>query len=166
MPKWIEHDPVTAEGEMQSLLFSMVRMLKPHIVVETGTHRAITAAILADAVKLNEYGHVWTCDIEMGVGHLQLLDGLPATFVKCSSLDLPELRTADFVFSDSAQDLRPKEYELVKPGCVFVVHDTLQSFSRDTRQEWLGDWVKSEGGLTFNAGRGFGVLIKPPNSQK
>jgi hypothetical protein len=158
---WTEIDPVSAEVEMGQLLFGLVRMLKPKIVVETGTYRCHTAQFIAQAVRHNGFGHAWTCDIEIGIGHLGKLDAYPEiTFTKCSSLDLPQLREADFVFSDSAQDLRPKEYELVKPGCVFVVHDTAQSFSGNSNQRWLGEWVRSEGGLNFYAGRGFGILVK------
>ncbi len=146
---------------MGMFLYSFVRILQPAMVVETGTYRCFTAKRLGEAVRNNRTGHVWSCDIEMGVGHLEKLDGLPVTFVKCSSLDLPQLREADFVFSDSAQDLRAKEYELVKPGCVFVVHDTATSYNGDPDQFWLGKWVRSQGGLTFEAGRGFGILVKP-----
>jgi len=146
---------------MAELLAGFVRMLKPSIVVETGTYRAHTAIFLGEAVMTNGFGHVWTCDVEMGIAHLQRIEGLPVTFVKCSSLDLPQLREADFVFSDSAQDTRAREYELVKPGCVFVVHDTRTSYNGNPDQYWLGKWVRSQGGLTFEAGRGFGILIKP-----
>ncbi len=158
---WTEIDPVSAEAEMGTLLYGFVKMLKPRVVVETGTYRAHTAVHLARAIEKNGMGHLWTCDIEMGSGHLLKLEGLPVTFVKCSSLDLPQLKEADFVFSDSAQDLRAKEYELVKPGCVFVVHDTATSYNGDPDQFWLGKWVRSQGGLTFEAGRGFGILVKP-----
>lgn len=156
-----EIDPVTAEMEMAALLYSFIRILKPLVVVETGTYRCYTAEVMGQAIERNETGHLWTCDIEMGVGHLQRLEGLPVTFVKCSSLDLPQLRGADFVFSDSSQDLRIQEYELVKSGCVFVVHDTRTSYNGNPDQYWLGKWVRAQGGLTFEAGRGFGILCKP-----
>lgn len=160
-PSWYQIDPVSAELEMAEFLYGMIRMLKPEIVVETGTYYGYTAKFLGEAVDMNEFGHVWSCDIERHIGHLHRLNGLPVTFVETSSLDLPQLRTADFVFSDSGQDTRTKEYELVKPGCVFVVHDTAISFSTNTDQHWLGKWVIAQGGLNFNAGRGFGILIKP-----
>jgi hypothetical protein len=158
---WTEIDTVTAEAEMGGLLYAFIKMLKPLVVVETGTYRCHTAVHLGRAVAANGQGHVWTCDIEMGFGHTERLSGLPVTFVKCSSLDLPQLRGADFVFSDSGQDTRTKEYELVKPGCVFVVHDTRSSYNGNPDQYWLGKWVREQGGLTFEAGRGFGILVKP-----
>ena len=160
-PNWIETDPINAEVEMSGLLYALIRMLKPEIVVETGTYHARTSRLLGMAVRDEKFGHVWTCDIEMGIGHLDRIADLPVTYVQTSSLLLPQLKTADFVFSDSAQDLRPLEYALVKPGCVFVVHDTHRSYTANTDQDWLGKWVLSQGGLNFNAGRGFGILIKP-----
>lgn len=161
MSVWMEFDPVSAEGEMSQLLYGFVRMLKPEIVVETGTYHALTAEKLGLAVRGNGFGHVYTCDIEMGIAHLERIKRLPVTYRQISSLELPELRIADFVFSDSGQDVRTKEYDLVKPGCVFVIHDTATSFSGNTDQFWLGKWVESQGGITFPAGRGFGILKKP-----
>lgn len=159
--RWTEIDSTAAEVEMGDLLYGLVRMLKPGVLVETGTYKADTAKRLGEALRDNAYGWGWTCDVEWGEAHLEKIADLPMTYVKCSSLDLPELREADFVFSDSGQLTRPKEYELVKPGCVFVVHDTGMSFTGNAQQDWLGQWVRVSGGLTFPAGRGFGILIKP-----
>jgi hypothetical protein len=160
MRQWHEVDPVSAEEEMGDFLYGLVRMLKPEIVVETGTYRGRTARFLGEAVYLNEFGHVWTCDTEVHIGHPAGLQRLPVTFCQCSSLELPQLLTADLVFSDSGQETRTEEWKLVKPGCVFVMHDTAVSYSADLDQHWLGKWVLSQGGLNFNAGRGFGILIK------
>lgn len=160
MPSWTEIDSATAEVEMGDLLWGLVRMLKPEIAVETGTYRGTTARQIAQALWANGCGHLWTCDTEYDYKYLNVLAGLPATYVKCSSLDLPQLREADFVFSDSGQEIRAKEYELVKPGCVFVIHDTDTSYTANHDQQWLGKWVLSQGGLVFPAGRGFGILIK------
>jgi len=155
---WTEHDPVSAEAEMADLLYAFVRMLKPKIVVETGTYRAFTSKRLGEAVRDNGLGHVYTCDIQMGAGHLLRIEGLPVTFRQCEAFDLPELKEADFVFCDSGtHDIRKKEYEYLKSGAVYVVHDTTQTFD----PYHLGEWVIEQGGIRFNAGRGFGVIIHP-----
>ena len=156
---WTEIDDVAAEAEMGEFLYGFVQMLKPDLVVETGTYKGHSSFLIFEALLANESGKLISCDIEEYPRIFQTSDKC-VEFRICSSLDLPELKEADFVFSDSDQNLRQKEYKLVKPGCVFVVHDTARSYTTNTNQQWLGDWVRAEGGLTFNAGRGFGILIK------
>jgi len=169
---WTEIDDVAAEVEMGDMLYGLVRMLKPALVVETGTYHGHSTVWLDRALCKNAFGKLVSCDIVCGeapgvpnIDYRELSGGDHKTFAHtifkfCSSLNLPELKEADFVFSDSDQNLRQQEFELVKPGCVFVVHDTARSYTTNTNQHWLGDWVKSQGGLTFAAGRGFGIIIK------
>ena len=160
---WTEYDEVAAEAEMGEFLYGFIRMLKPKLVVETGTYKGHTTMRLAEAITANQYGKLHSCDIQPGKfvtcqDPRQLLD---VSFHLCSSLDLLELRDADFVFSDSDQNLRAAEYALVKPGCVFVVHDTHRTYSHlHDDPLWLGKWVESKGGIIFDAGRGFGLLKK------
>jgi hypothetical protein len=153
---WTEIDEVAAEVEMSEFLCSFIAMLKPELVVETGTYKGYTSRYIARQALLDGFDFV-TCDTvvpELGISW-------GWAFRECSSLNLPELREADFVFSDSDQNLRAKEYELVKPGCVFVVHDTHRTYSHlHTDPLWLGKWVKEQGGVIFPAGRGFGILVK------
>ena len=143
---------------MGEFLYGLIRMLKPDLVVETGCYKGGATRAMARAIIDNGFGvecRVVTCE-----------NHYPNPFTpeenidwrNCSSFDLPELRTADFVFSDSDHDIRPVEYALVKKGCVFVVHDTDQPYYGDP--PFLGEWVKGMGGLVFHAGRGFGLLIK------
>ena len=156
--RWEVHDGTASEIEMTDFLYGLVRMLKPKLIVETGTYRGHAAMSMAEACLENSFGKVVSCDIE----NHNVFNPLPdlCDLRISSSLDLPELRTADLVYSDSLVPLRPKEYELVKPGCVFVVHDTARSYTGNPDQSWLGKWVRAQGGLTFSAGRGFGILIK------
>ena len=154
--RWEVHDGTASEIEMTDFLYGLVRMLKPKLIVETGTYRGHAAMSMAEACLENSFGKVVSCDIE----NHNVFNPLPdlCDLRISSSLDLPELRTADLVYSDSLVPLRPKEYELVKPGCVFVVHDTNNADDWTTK---LKDWVHANGGLTFSAGRGFGILVKP-----
>jgi Methyltransferase domain len=155
---WSIDDGASAELEMGEFLHGLVRMLKPDLVVETGTYRGMTAYTMALACQFNGLGRVVTCDPVRHSDMDVFLENDYLTYIQGSSLDLPELRLADLVFSDSLVPLRIEEYKLVKPGCVFVVHDT------NNADDWtpkLQNWVRSEGGLTFPCGRGFGILIKP-----
>jgi len=52
-------------------LYALVKMHRPAVVLELGTGAAVTALWLAQAVKENEAGHVWTVDD--GRGWAQIL---------------------------------------------------------------------------------------------
>ena len=156
--QWEVPDGTSSEVEMGDFLYGLVRMLKPALVVETGTYLGHSTRLLVEACFDNGFGKVVSCDVE----DRNVFNAIPShcELRICSSLDLPELGTADLVYSDSEQNLRMKEYELVKPGCVFVVHDTARSYTGNPDQSWLGKWVRANGGITFDAGRGFGILCK------
>jgi hypothetical protein len=157
--RWEVADNLASETELGEFLYGLVRMLKPALVVETGTYKGHTAFKLGRAVRDNIYGKAVSCDIADQVIERNNPPGLYPLFEfrLCSSLDLPELREADVVFSDSGDhEIRKAEYQLTKPGCVFVIHDCWGH----TDKEPLGQWVKDQGGLVFPAGRGFGILIK------
>lgn len=163
MKKWQEVDAVAIEDEMGDLLYGLIRMLKPEIIVETGCYFGHATFWLVSACEANEYGHVITCDTDADKIHAvsTLIRSDHLTVKHTSSLDLPELPKADFVFSDSNYATREKEIALAKEGAVIVVHDTsLESHKYDLTAPYLGDIVKSYGGLIFNAGRGFGIIVK------
>lgn len=54
-------DDSTAEGE-KMLLYWLIRELKPETVIETGTHKALTALYMAHALHDNQKGHLTTYD--------------------------------------------------------------------------------------------------------
>lgn len=155
---WEVYDGTASEVEMGELLYGLVRMLKPRRLVETGTYKGHSTRAIGRACFKNGFGHLVTCDIAAYDFPKYDEDFVP-DFRICNSLDLPELRDADFVFSDSHEDVRMLEYELVKPGCVFVIHDTDQPY-HSSNPPYLGELVKKAGGLIFHAGRGFGILVK------
>ena len=164
--KWEIWDGTSSEMAMAELLYSLVRMLKPKLVVETGCYTGHSTYYLAMAVKKNDYGRVISIDIE--------LDCINKARERCAGFEdvceirhgnvcggLPELEAADFIFSDSGYEMRFKEMERAKAGAVVVVHDTDMSYDGRYKPGALGDKVNELGGLCFHAGRGFGVIVKP-----
>lgn len=141
---------------MGEFLYGFVRILKPMLAVETGTYLGHSAKMLYRAVIENGMGHFVTCDPNPQCWFEGLFSGIDYRSVM--SLDLPELREADFIFSDSDYQFREKEIELAKPGAVIVVHDTTISY--DSSIPPLGGLVKKLGGITFSTYRGFGILVK------
>lgn len=101
-------------------------------------------------------GHFVTCDPIPQCTFEGFFSGID--YRSRSSLDLPELAEADFIFSDSDYQFREKEIALAKPGAVIVVHDTAISY--DSSIPPLEGLVKKLGGITFSTYRGFGILKK------
>ena len=59
--KEIPTDDAADFGE-RLLLYSLIRSIKPEVVVETGTHKGLTALYMAQALYDNEFGLLYTCD--------------------------------------------------------------------------------------------------------
>lgn len=144
------------EVEMCDLLYGLVRFLKPALIVETGSHMGHGTMALALAVRDNGLGRIVSCEIDKNFLEKseQRMRGCELVeFSHTHSRDLPEMKTADFVFSDSSYESRVLEYSLVKPGCFFVVHDT--------SEPPIAELVRSNGGTLLGRGRGCGILVKP-----
>lgn len=146
----------SSEVEMQEFLYGLVRYLKPNLVFESGSNHGFGTKALGMSVLANGMGRVVSCETD---GDLYAIAcdtcyTLPSVEIRHeSSLNMPELREADFIFSDSDWESRAKEYELARPGALFVVHDT-------AAEPELGKFVVSRGGMNFARGRGFGLIVK------
>ena len=85
---------------LQYFLGAMVILLKPSVVVETGTANGASAAAICFALDRNQIGHLWSYDIESEVGQLvpnHLRDRV--SFVKVSGVESDfraELQKLDF----------------------------------------------------------------------
>lgn len=163
MKRWTEIDATASEKEMQDLLYGLVRMLKPDLIVETGCYTGHVTQALGRACLANGSGKVVACDTDerMVNAAREGCQDLPVRVHHAKSLDLPELSQADLIFSDSDYQTRPPEIAAAKAGAVIVVHDTARESHRyDPTAPYLGDVVKQFGGLLFDAGRGFGIIVK------
>ena len=49
--------------ELQILLYSLIRLTKPNVVVETGTANGKSAAAICAALSRNRFGHLWSFDV-------------------------------------------------------------------------------------------------------
>lgn len=145
---------------MRELLFTLVRMLKPHLVVETGCYLGHATQALGRAVKENGRGRVISCDTSIDCVRAAAVRcrDLPVEVRHAASRDVGELGRADFIFSDSDYACRQEEIGRAKSGAVVVVHDTRVSY--DSRIAPLSGLVHSLGGVTFPTDRGFGLLVK------
>lgn len=168
---WRVYDDASSEVELHELLHSLVSMLKPDLVVETGCHKGYGTRALALGLLANGRGRLVTCDVD-GVSCIDTSERLRAVpalrsalgagvieIVQCRGSDLADLPDADFVFIDS--DYRDREGELrrMKPGAFALVHDT--EISYDSRVPPLKHLVRTLGGLLFPTHRGAGLLQIP-----
>jgi len=158
---WRVDDATGSEHELRALLYALVRMLKPSLVVETGCYRGWATEALGIACRENDQGRVVACDTNQACVEeaTRLTMMLPVDVYNCRGAELPELRTADFVFCDSGYADRMGEVVLCKAGAVVLVHDTELSY--DSSVAPLKGPVRAMGGLCFPSHRGWALLVVP-----
>ena len=61
---WHATDSMASEMEVSDFMYSLVRLLKPGMVVETGCYTGVTSMRMARALKTNRHGRLATCDIQ------------------------------------------------------------------------------------------------------
>ena len=131
---WQYEGDMRTEGEVLDLLYSLARILKPEVAVETGTYAGHGTKAIATALEANGKGHLWTVesDPELTPKYAEMeLDR--TTFVnddsvRWSAYESPE--QIDFAFVDCAEqpkdrvsvfaNLLPK----IRQGGMILAHDT------------------------------------------
>jgi len=122
------------EVEVGEFLYGLVRMIKPENILETGTHKGISTAYMASALKENGKGSITT--IEYEEKHIFDANEL---FVKLDLSNLinivnqdintfnPGNNQYDFIFLDTEPNLRFNEFirfwNNLKPGGFIAIHD-------------------------------------------
>jgi len=123
----------SAELEILDLLFSLVRLVRPKLIVETGCHRGIGTFALGRAAR-EVNARVISCDIDPAliVVAENRCCGLPVEIRLCRAEDLSEVERADFLFLDGSEDSRIECVPRMKSGALALMHDTRQEpFLRD-----------------------------------
>lgn len=137
------------EIEVLEFLYSLVRLVKPHLVLETGTYAGWSSAVMAQAMVDNKIGH-WVISLEIDkrwkdradkLHHELGLEFNVATYLEDSlkwkvppdlrgsneTMENPPSCMFDILFLDSEPGLRFKElkkfYQYVLPGGFIIIHD-------------------------------------------
>jgi predicted O-methyltransferase YrrM len=135
----------SAELEVLDLLYSLVKLVRPKLIVETGCHLGIGTYALGKAAK--EVGaQVVSCDVELKYidAARERCQGLPVSIVLCKAECLGEVHEADFLFLDGSEESRIQCVPRMKHGALAVMHDTNQErFLRDAFTGY-GDAVHME----------------------
>jgi predicted O-methyltransferase YrrM len=155
--------------ETADFLYGLVRLTKPGVVVETGTHVGDSAEAIGEALKANGFGHLYTCDtnLEMTERARVRLNGLPVTVVCCTGTELIYQRAArttmDFVFIDSGSPaVRLEEVKLlgsenISPLGIVAMHDACISYENLYEEFEKRNWPH----LVFPDNVGISVFQRP-----
>lgn len=150
-------DEMASEHEVYDLLYALVRLLKPRVIIETGTYKGGAAKAMARAAKENEIGGVFTCDIDRE--KILALDGISLDLPVCAYIaEGVDFVTwfkdgVDFAFIDSSGDRVAEIRALnLSPSAVVVLHDSNRPQYQPawTAHPWRSIWhIATEQGLTI-----------------
>lgn len=116
---------MSTELEICDLLYSLVKLIRPKRIVETGCHLGIGTYALGKAAK-EVGGSVVSCDIDhhFCITTVERCNGLPVWVSVTPAERLVELASADFVFLDASEESRIACVPKLRSGAIGVMHDT------------------------------------------
>lgn len=128
---WSAPDKQATEHEVTAFLAALIRLLKPMLVLETGTYEAHTTIAIAEALTLNQRGRAVTFETDAAratqatqrlAPYRDLVTLLPHAM---TANDLPG--PVDIAFLDSGMRDRDADMRIVwpalSPGGIVLVHD-------------------------------------------
>lgn len=121
---------VGSETEVHAFLKALTYMLKPRLIVETGTYEGNGTIAFAEGVMQNGFGRVvsleWNPDLVQTARHK--LSEYPVEVVACNSLEYNPEGQIDLLFLDSKRTVRINEFLRFRPflhnKSVIVWHDS------------------------------------------
>ena len=145
------------EIEVAEFLYTLVRMIKPNYIVETGTHLGISSLYMALALEENGNGALTTFEIidilrqkavqlwaDLGISHR--IQGILQSSLEPSETSVfAVVEPINFLFLDSEPQLRFNEFvkywDLVVPGGFIAIHDLHPSVGHSGQvQHGTYDW--------------------------
>ncbi len=134
---WTTRDEQGAETETSEFIHGLIRLIKPAVVVETGCYLGDTTIAIAKALKENDHGKLYSCDVnglyvkEVNdwIARENLSDWAEAILITGEELIAQLGNQIDFAFIDSGGDkVRKREIETLIPFMrslqMFALHDT------------------------------------------
>ena len=128
--RWSAPDLQASEAETSRCLASLVDLLKPDLVVETGAYLGHTSQAIGQALVLVGRGRLVTLERhpERAAEARARTAGLPVTVETADSTAWEPPGPIDLLFLDTELGTRPQEIARfapwASPRCVLVVHDT------------------------------------------
>lgn len=129
---WHSPDSEATEIEVTRFLGSVVRLIQPEYVVETGTYHGHTAFEIGWALHENHHGWLDTIESDRGCWEIAAdrVKGLPVGVIFGNTMEFTPRHIIDFLFLDSWQEGRVLEFNrfmemgMIRPGAIIAVHDT------------------------------------------
>ncbi len=131
--RWSMYDSMTAEVEVLEFLRTLVTTTKPELVVETGTFLGVSTLWIAEALRLNGFGRIISCEYDPKVFEQAKQKIESSKFRDLidlrneSSLEMKVDATIDLFFSDSDMPIREQEVRRflprISPFGLILMHD-------------------------------------------
>src|SRR5271165_3335816 len=127
------YDSMTAEVEVLEFLRTLVTTIKPNLVVETGTFLGVSTLWIAEAMRMNGFGRIISCEYDS-----QVFAAAKEKIETSAFRDLIDLRNEsslemkvdgpiDLFFSDSDMPIREQEVRRylpqISPFGLILMHD-------------------------------------------
>lgn len=131
------------EVEVSEFLYSMVRMLKPNLILETGTHKGISSTFIGQALKDNNKGKIITMEVQQPhIDDAKALwkdvgvdDYIISHNQDSLKFNLDPNVQIDILFLDSEPQLRFDEFvhfwPNIVPGGFIFIHDLHTNLGHD-----------------------------------
>ena len=144
--RWSMYDSMTAEVEVLEFLRTLVTTIKPNLVVETGTFMGVSTLWIAEALRLNGFGRIVSCEYDPKVFETAKQKIEASEFRDLidlrneSSLEMEVSGTIDLFFSDSDMPIREQEVRRylpqISPFGLILMHDA-SSHLKEVREAAL-----------------------------
>jgi len=184
---WSMFNSGGVEVEVAEFLYSLIRMIKPERILETGTHLGVSSLYMALGLQKNSKGKISTFEVipELRSQAVSLWKDFNVESFIDSNL-IPSLSASfssdtifDILFLDSEPQYRFDEFKLffplLKPGGLIIIHDLHGSLGHHGQTyhdlyDWpYGDFRESLGPyitnhqvqlISFNTPRGMTLFQK------
>ncbi len=153
--RWSMYDSMTAEVEVLEFLRALVTTIKPNLVVETGTFLGVSTVWIAEALRMNGFGRIVSCEYDPQV-FAAAKEKIDASEFRDlidlrneSSLEMKVDGTIDLFFSDSDMPIREQEVRRylpqISPFGLILMHDASSHLKqvRDAALKLEGDGLIS-----------------------
>ncbi len=131
--RWSMYDSMTAEVEVLEFLRTLVTTIKPSLVVETGTFLGVSTLWIAEAMRMNGFGRIISCEYDPQV-FAAAKEKIDASEFRDlidlrneSSLEMKVEGAIDLFFSDSDMPIREQEVRRylpqISPFGLILMHD-------------------------------------------
>lgn len=144
--RWSMYDSMTAEIEVLEFMRTLVTTIKPNLVVETGTFMGVSTLWIAEALRLNGFGRIVSCEFDPKVFETAKQKIESSEFGDLidlrneSSLEMEVEGTIDLFFSDSDMPIREQEVRRylpqISPFGLILMHDA-SSHLKEVREAAL-----------------------------